>query len=119
MKQLVNGCLSYPRAIGQPFPPYGQTFARTLCYVICTALESVNKEAETVITFSKLQSVYVKNIQEAVAVTVADNNNELDIALVGLIISLLANDTSRLLLYKSPVMHYLTVRGINHQTKRF
>jgi hypothetical protein len=32
---------------------------------------------------------------------------------MGLIISLLSQDISQLLLYESPVMHYLAVRSIN------
>ena len=54
---------------------------------------------------------------EAVAAAAADN--QLDNTLMGLIISLLAQDTSQLLLYESPVMHYLAIRGVNPQTQRF
>ena len=54
---------------------------------------------------------------EAVAEEAVDN--QLDNALMGLIISLLAQDTSQLLLYESPVMHYLAIRGVNPQTQRF
>jgi hypothetical protein len=69
-------------------PRYSHTFARMICYVIRTAPESIdteienketeNKETETGVKFSKLQLVYVKNIREAAAVAVADDNNELD-----------------------------------------
>jgi len=96
---------------------YSQTFARLLCYVMRTAPESFEEETETGVMFSELQWSYIKEVREAVAVAKADNDNELDIALMGLIISLLAQDTSQLLLYESPVMHYLAVRGINPQTK--
>jgi superfamily II DNA helicase RecQ len=98
---------------------YSQTFTRLLCYVIRTAPESIDEETKTGVTFSKLQLTYVKTVQEAVAVAVADDNNELDTALMGLIISLLAQETSQMLLYESPVMHYLAIRGVNPQTKRF
>ena len=57
------------------------------------------------------------NTNEGIAVAVADN--KLDNAVMALIMSLLAQDTSQLLLYESPVMHYLAVRGVNPQTKRF
>jgi hypothetical protein len=67
---------------------YSHTFARMICYVIRTAPESINteienketenKETKTGVKFSKLQLVYVKNIREAAAVAVADDNNELD-----------------------------------------
>jgi hypothetical protein len=40
---------------------------------------------------------------------VADNNNKLDMAVMRLIISLLAQNTSQLLLYESPVIYYLAV----------
>ena len=51
------------------------------------------------------------NTNEGIAVAVADN--KLDNAVMALIMSLLAQDTSQLLLYESPVMHYLAVRGVN------
>ena len=47
--------------------------------------------------FSELQLVCVKSVQEAVAVAVVDS--KLDSALIGLIISLITQDTSQLLLY--------------------
>jgi hypothetical protein len=53
-----------------------------------TTLKSIKEETKTRVKFSKLQLVYVKNIQEAITIT--DNNNELDVALIRLIISLLA-----------------------------
>jgi len=98
---------------------YSQTFARLLCYVMRTAPESFEEETETGVIFSELQWSYIKQVREAVVVAEADDDNELDTALMGLIISLLAQDTSQLLLYESPVMHYLAVCGVNPQTKRF
>ena len=100
---------------------YSQTFARLLCYVVRTAPTSVASMAdktETGVVFSELQVEYVRQVREAVAVAEADPGR-LDTALMGLIISLLAQDTSQLLLYESPVMHYLAVRGVNPQTRRF
>ena len=97
-------------------PRYGQTFARLLCYVMRTAPESVDDETETGVTFSELQLAYVKDVREAAAVA---DDNKLDTALMGLILSLLAQETSQLLLYESPVMHYLAIRGVNPQTERF
>ena len=55
----------------------------------------------------------------AVAAAAEAVDNQLDNALMGLIISLLAQDTSQLLLYASPVMHYLAIRGVNPQANRF
>jgi hypothetical protein len=98
---------------------YGQTFARLLCYVIRTAPESFDRETETGVTFSELQWSYITEVREAAAVAVAEADARLDSALMGLIISLLAQDTSQLLLYESPVMHYLALRGVNPQTKTF
>jgi superfamily II DNA helicase RecQ len=100
---------------------YSQTFQRLLCYVIRTAPESLEEETKTGIKFSGLQLQHVKDVREAlaVAVAVADDDSTLDTRLMALIISLLAEDTSQLQLYQSPVMHYLAVRGINAQTKRF
>jgi hypothetical protein len=46
-------------------------------------------------------------------------DQQLDIALMGLIIALIAQETSQLLLYESPIMHYLAIRGINPETTRF
>src|SRR5271156_1463625 len=98
-------------------PRYGQTFARLLCYIMRTAPESMDEETETGVIFCELQLAQVKEVREAVAV--ADDDNELDTALLKLIISLLAQETSQLGLYESPVMHYLAVRGVDTQTKAF
>ena len=96
---------------------YSQTFARLLCYIMRTAPESIDNKIETGVKFSELQLVSVQDVQDAVAVAMADS--KLDSALMRLIISLIAQDTSQLLLYESPVMHYLAVRGVNPQTERF
>lgn len=110
-------------------PRYGQTFGRLLCYIIRAAPEEPGNDSETGVVFSAAQWVYIQDVREilqqpvvvaeakAMADTVADNH--LDNALMGLIVSLLAQDTSQLLLYESPVMHYLAIRGVSPQTKRF
>jgi superfamily II DNA helicase RecQ len=107
-----------PQNHKKTIPRYSQTFARLLCYVIRTAPE-VDEDTETGITFSELQLLRVRNVREAVAVSEAENDDELDTALLALIVSLLCQDTSQLRLYESPVMHYLAVRSVNAQTKRF
>jgi hypothetical protein len=56
--------------------------------VIRTAPES-DKDTETGVTFCKLQLLQVRNIREAVAVAAAENDDELNTVLLGLIISLL------------------------------
>ena len=71
----------------------------------------MDEETETGVIFCQLQLAQVKEVREAVAV--ADDDNELDTALLRLIISLLAQETSQLGLYESPVMHYLAVRGVD------
>jgi hypothetical protein len=80
-------------------------------------------ESKTGATFSDMQLRYITEVKEAVAVAdeVADKeaDNHLDNALMALIISLLAQETSQLLLYKSPVMYYLAICSISPQTKRF
>jgi hypothetical protein len=76
-----------------------------------TAPKSIDEETKTSVIFCQLQLAQVKEVQEAVAV--ADDDNELDTALLQLIISLLAQETSQLGLYKSLVMHYLAVRSVN------
>jgi hypothetical protein len=58
------------------------------------ASEFSNKETKTGVTFSELQLIYVKNIWEAVAVAVAKDDDKLNMALMGLIISLFAQETS-------------------------
>ena len=40
-------------------------------------------------------------------------DDKLDSVLMGLIISLLTQDTSQLLLYESLVIYYLVIRGVN------
>jgi hypothetical protein len=49
----------------------------------------------------------------------AVTEDKLDIAVMRLIISLLCQDTSQLLVYESPVIYYLAIRGINTHTKAF
>ena len=103
------------------------------------APEEPGDESETGVVFSGVQWGYIEDVRDAlrqpVAVAAAVEeaeegreveggaeavaDNQLDNALMELIISLLAQDTSQLLLYKSPVMHYLAIRGVNPQTKRF
>ena len=78
---------------------YSQTFAWLLCYIMYTAPKSINNETKTKIgiMFSLLQLVHIKDIQEAVVVAVAmtdNNNNKLNIVVLGLMISLLIQDTS-------------------------
>lgn len=98
---------------------YSQIFARLLCYIIRTTPEYADEESETSVTFLELQLKWVKNVWKAAAIAGADNSNELDTALIGLIISLLAQDTSQLGLYESLVMYYLAICSINVQTKTF
>jgi hypothetical protein len=101
-----------PQNYQKTIPRYSQTFARLLYYVMRTAPES-DEDFETGVTFSEVQLLEVRNIREVVAVAVAKNNDELDVALLRLIISLLCQDTSQLRLYESPVMHYLAIRSVN------
>jgi hypothetical protein len=49
----------------------------------------------------------------------AVTEDKLDIVVIRLIISLLCQDTSQLLVYESPVIYYLAIRGINTYTKVF
>jgi hypothetical protein len=63
--------------------------------VIRTTPES-DEDTETGVTFCELQLLQVRNIREAVAVAAAKNDDELDTVLLGLIISLLCQDTSQL-----------------------
>lgn len=95
---------------------YSQTFARLLCYIIRTAPASVDTETKTGVIFSILQLEEVQNIREAVAMA---DDTRLDVAVMRFIISLLAQNTSQLLLYESPVMYYLAVRGVDTQTNAF
>ena len=91
------------------------------------APEEPGEESETGVVFSAIQWVCIQDIRKILQQPVADAeavaeeavDNQLDNALMGLIISLLAQDTSQLLLYESPVMHYLAIRGVNPQTQRF
>ena len=107
----------------QTVTQYSQTFARLLCYVIRTAPESEDDEIETEtgVTFSVTQLIEIQNVREVVAaVAVAEaDDSQLDTALMGLILSLLMQETSQLPLYESPVMHYLAIRGVDTQTGTF
>lgn len=97
---------------------YSQTFARLLCYMIRTAPNSFEDDTATGVTFTKNQWECIKEVQEAAAVAVADDD-ELDNRLMKLIVNLITQETSQLTMYESPVMHYLAVRGIDPQTSRF
>lgn len=87
----------------------------------------MDDETETGVIFSELQLEYVQRVREAVVVAeavvegVAEGvvDTRLDSVVMGLIISLLAQETSQLRLYKSLVMHYLAVRAIDTQTEAF
>jgi hypothetical protein len=103
---------------------YSQTFQRLLCYIIRAAPEEPGEDSETGVTFSAEQWICIQNVREMlkqlVAVEEAETEDyELTMALMGLIITLITQDTSQLLLYESPVMHYLAVRSVNPQTERF
>jgi hypothetical protein len=45
------------------------------------SVDDIDDKTETGVIFSELQLKYVKKVREAVAITIADNNNELDTAL--------------------------------------
>ena len=77
-----------PQNHKKTIPRYSQTFIRLLCYIIYIT-PKVDEDIETGVTFSKLQLLRIRNIQEAVAVLKAENNNKLNIVLLVLIISLL------------------------------
>ena len=53
-----------------------------------------DKDKETGVTFSELKLLQVRNVREAITKAVAENDDELDITVMGLIISLLVQDTS-------------------------
>ena len=95
---------------------YSQTFQRLLCYILQVAPNGPEDLSETGAVFSDQQWLAIRKIREVlqqpVAVVVAEDQ-PLDVALMGLIISLLAQDMCQLTVYESPVMHYLAVCGIN------
>lgn len=101
---------------------YSQTFQRLLCYILRVAPDRPEDQSETGAVFSDQQWLALRKIREVlqqpVAVVVAEDQ-PLDVALMGLIISLLAQDMCQLTAYESPVMHYLAVRGINPRVQRF
>ena len=71
--------------------------------------------------FSVIQLIEVQNIQEVVVVVVVveADDSQLDTILIGLILSLLIQETSQLPLYESPIIYYLTIQGINTQIGTF
>ena len=63
-----------------------------------------------------------QGVLAAVAVAEAEADKEdlkLNIAVIGLIISIVTQDISRVLLYKLPLMHFLAICGIDPITKVF
>ena len=102
---------------------YSQTFIQLLYYIIRIAPESKDNKIKTKTRamFLVTQLIEVQNIQEVVAVVVVveADDSQLDTTLIGLILSLLIQETSQLPLYKSPVIYYLTIRGIDTQIGTF
>jgi len=60
-----------------------------------------------------------EGVAAAGAVDPRKQDAQLTTAVMALIMSLVTQDTSRMTLYESPVMHYLAVRGVNPQTQTF
>ena len=98
-------------------------FTQLLYYIIRIAPESKDDEIETKTRamFSVIQLIEVQNVQEVVVVVVVveADDSQLNTTLIGLILSLLIQETSQLPLYKSPIIYYLAVQGIDTQTGIF
>jgi hypothetical protein len=100
-----------------------------LCYVMRTAPEeSWEDESETGVTYIQRQWDCVQELRTlldqrlvAVAVAVADTKADpkLDTAVMGLIKSIVIQDTSRVPLYESLLMHFLAVCGVDSVSQSF
>jgi superfamily II DNA helicase RecQ len=118
----------------QTLDKYSLRWQSFLCYIIRTSPEdNWEDETETGVKFTEKQWKCIdelrglleerqEGVAVAVAVAVADKDKddpELDTAVMGLIVSIVTQDTSRVPLYESPLMHYLAVCGIDPVAKAF
>lgn len=115
-----------PRPFEQPLTlaKYNATFRRFLCYVFRAAPANQEGESETGLVLSSQQWIALTKIRQllaqpvTVAATVTDDH-QLTVALIGLLVTLVAQDLCQLPQYHSPVMHFLAIRGINSTKERF
>ena len=106
---------------------YSRRWQSFLCYVMRTVpKESWEDESETGVKYTERQWNRVQELRTlldqrpgAVAVAVAEDDHKLDTAVMGLIQSIVTQDTSRVPLYESPLMHFLAVCGIDPVTRSF
>src|SRR5450432_112779 len=86
-------------------------------------------QAETGVTYTEKQWMVIQRIREylqepepmdeavAVAVAAQDQDYRLTNTLMYLYMLVVMQDTSRIRLYKSPLMHYLAVRGVDEESQ--
>ena len=115
---------------------YSRRWQSFLCYVMRTSPEDSWKDkSETGVKYNQRQWECVDEIRsllegeeeekdvekdgEAMAVAVAKRDAKLITAVMDLIVNVVTQDTSKLSLYDSPLLHYLAVCGVNPTTKSF
>jgi superfamily II DNA helicase RecQ len=117
---------------------YSQIWEQFICYVIRTTPEEFEEETETGIQFTREQWECVQRIQDHLGRGMPEDDDpdneesgqdeesyerardpELTSELMDLCRLVLVQDTSRISLYDSPLMHYLAVRGFDTESKSF
>ncbi len=113
----------------QTLTKYSRQWQSFLCYVMRTAPEDTwEEESETGVKYTEQQWRSIDEVRYllddkpvVVAVTDGDAKGDtvLDTALMGLIVSIITQDTSQIPLYASPLMHFLAVCGVDSVTQSF
>jgi hypothetical protein len=106
---------------------YSKIWEQFICYMIRTTPDEFDDNTQTGVKFTKDQWESTKRIYEHLKIEPPDDpydeeseqDQELTYELMNLCQLVLMQDTSRIPLYESPLMHYLAVRGIDTKSKAF
>lgn len=102
---------------------YSTIWEQLLCYLLRTAPVAFEDETETGIKFTRGQWECTQQIQELLQAPPQGDSDEEDTDLISKVMDLcqlvLMQDSSKIPLYDSPLMHYLAVQGFDPISKAF
>jgi hypothetical protein len=106
---------------------YSKIWEQFICYMIRTTPDEFEDDTQTGVKFTKAQWESTKAIQVHLKTNAQDDpydeESEWDRDLTNEVMNLcqlvLMQDTSRITLYESPLMHYLAVRGIDPHSEAY